>query len=356
MNKLNLFLLIVLIFFSCREDVERRSDFFVFDADERVFTAFAFMNAAGFDGEWRKAGMNPLRIDIRDSVRMKLEFDYIDKITKFHFGRSRGSWVGYADYALVTEGPPEFKLHYDSLTTENISGILENHEGLNKLLAEFYQKAGIKSLWKKYRPVLNETNYKYKPYADSALSHLVKFCRLIPDYFTKRARRIHFMVCPQMSYFTAQQNTINGDLYIISGPTDGKPGPAAFYHEALHEVINPITEKYKYHVDKSDWLFPLAKESGDLGYDTWESIVNESFVRTIDKILQGKLYGYDRDKIRETIKEEYNLGFILSMHIFGKMDDYLESDKTLEEYYPAIISSIDIINETERWKKYQLEN
>ena len=36
---------------------------FDFTADVRVFTAYAMMNAAGGGGEWRSAGMNPIRTE-----------------------------------------------------------------------------------------------------------------------------------------------------------------------------------------------------------------------------------------------------------------------------------------------------
>lgn len=56
---------------------------FDFNQDIRVFTAHAFMNAAGIDGEWRKAGMHPLRIEVRQYLTSTLDSSYLHKLREF---------------------------------------------------------------------------------------------------------------------------------------------------------------------------------------------------------------------------------------------------------------------------------
>lgn len=336
----------------CKSYYQNSSDLFVFDADERVFTAFAFMNAAGFDGEWRDEGMNPIRVEIREYVKSKLDSTFLQTIRDFHFGRYKGSWCGYADYALLTEGPPDFEISYDSITTEDVHETLDKHKGLSTLLSEFYKTASIEELWNKCKPILNGENNKYRQHSEKALDDIIEYCRLKKDVFLENIRNIHFMICPQMSYYTAQQNIVNGDMYIIHGPSEGEPSPAYFYHEALHEIINPLTEKHILKVNEYKKLLQISNERRNVGYNDWESIVNESFVRTIDKVLQGKLYNYSDDKILQTIKDEYKLGFILCLHIYENLSDYEKSSQSIEEYYPTIILRIDIEKEKNRWNNF----
>ncbi len=352
--KLIMFLSILAVIIStgCKSNKQNSDNFFIFDADERIFTAFAFMNAAGFDGEWRDEGMNPIRVEIREYVKSKLDSAFQKKIKEFHFSRNYGSWCGYADFALLTAGPPNFEISYDSASTKDVRETLNKHEGLSRLLSEFYTTANIKTLWEKYQPVLTAENNKYKPHSQKAVNDILQYCRLKTIIFSEAVRKIHFLVCPQMSYFTAQQNVINGDMYIIHGPSDGKPSPAAFYHEALHEIINPLTEKHSSNVNKYKELLEISSERRNVGYDDWVSIVNESFVRTIDKVLQGKVYNHSADKILQTITDEYKLGFILCLHIYENLSEYEKSNQSLEEYYPVIILNIDIDKEIKRWNDY----
>lgn len=348
--------LLIIIAIHSKSYCQTTSNLFIFDADERVFTAFAFMNAAGFDGEWRDEGMNPVRIEIREHVKSKLDSTFLKKMKNFHYSRYNGSWCGYADYALLTNGPPDFEISYDSTTTENVKETVAEQKNLSVLLSQFYQSANIKDLWKKYESILNKENNKYRQHSEKALDDITNFCRINKVVFLENIRNIHFMICPQMSYYTAQQNTVNGDLYIIHGPSEGEPSPAYFYHEALHEIINPLTEKHIEKINTYEELLQISNERRKVGYKDWNSIVNESFVRTIDKILQGKLYKYDDDKILKTIIDEYKLGFVLCLHIYESLNSYVNSNQSIEAYLPEIIAGIDIEKEKNRWNNFWENN
>lgn len=347
-----LFSFLFIIHFSSCNTIENQESLFSFEADERLFTAFAFMNAAGFDGEFRDDGMNPIRKEIRNQIIPKLDSLFISKIREFHISHSRGSWSKYAPYVLVTAGPPNFNIQFNDNTTPGGEKITNDNEGLSLLLAEFYEIAQIRQLWIQYKSVLNENNKRYKSYAMKSLNDIVNYCRVNKSIFYKSKRKIHFLVCPQMSYFTAQNVSANGDLYLIHGPTDSEPSESAFYHEALHEVINPITKKYMSLLRKYEDLLSLSIEKGNLGYEDWESVINESFVRTIDIVLRRELYDLDEDKMNDLIMNEYKLGFILCPFIYENLSDYEKSTESLYKYFPQLISGISIENEVNRWKIY----
>ena len=127
---------------------------------------------------------------------------------------------------------------------------------------------------------------------------------------------------------------------------------AAFFHEALHEVINPLTEENKALVTNYEYLKQLSKDRNDLGYEDWESIVNESFVRTIDIALQREIFELTEEETTKLIMNEYKLGFILCPFIYENLREFEESSQSIDEYFPAIISRLSIENETGRWNKY----
>jgi len=351
-TSLILFSFLLIIQFSSCNVIENKESLFSFDADERLFTAFAFMNAAGFDGEWRDEGMNPIRKEIRNLIIPQLDSLYKSKIEEFHFSHSRGSWGKYAPYALITAGPPNFNIQFNDNTTPRGHKIANDNEGLSVLLSEFYEIAQIRQLWIQYKSDLNATNKKYDSYAMNALDDIVNYCRSNKSIFYKSKRKIHFLVCPQMSYFTAQNVTVNGDLYLIHGPTDSEPSESAFYHEALHEVINPITKEHISILNKYEELLTISKEKNSLGYEDWESIVNESFVRTIDVTLQRKLFDLNEENINNLIMNEYKLGFILCPFIYENLSDYENSSESLDEYFPKLISKLNIENEISRWERF----
>jgi hypothetical protein len=327
---------------------EKSSGLFDFNQDIRVFTAHAFMNAAGNIGEWRKAGMHPVRTEIREYLLDVLDSSYVRKLNEFASVDNRIAWSNWASYALLTDGPPNFKLTYDPKTTPYGEETQKQMSGLSPLLAEFYVKARIPQLWAQYLPQLQKYNDDFRPYAQKALDDITEYCRLPHDYFTQRTSRMQVVFSPLMSYFTAQTLQINGEIYFIFGPQEGKPSPSSFYHEALHHVTDPLAEKYHTLTERLSGLLAFADSSGRIGY----SQVEESFVRTLDKVLQGRLFGQSDSTVRARVMDEYDFGFILCMAIYEQLSNYEASGLTFPEYYPMILSNIDVEKEKERWREH----
>jgi hypothetical protein len=330
---------------------EKSSGLFDFNQDIRVFTAHAFMNAAGNDGEWRKAGMHPVRIEVRKYLADALDSCYVRKLNDFASVDNRIAWPNWASYALLTDGPPDFKVTYDPKATPYGKETEKRMSGLSPLLAEFYVKAQIPKLWAQYLPRLQKFNDEFRPYAQKALDDIVAYCRLPRDYFTHRTSQMHVVFSPLMLYFTAQTDQVNGEIYFIFGPQEGKPSPSSFYHEALHHVTDPLTEEYHKLTERLSGLIALADSSGGIGY----SQVKESFVRTLDKVLQGKLFGQSDSTVRARVMDECNLGFILCMAIYEQLPGYEASRLTFPEYYPTILSNIDVEKEKKRWTEHSVD-
>jgi len=346
-NKLFL-LLFLLLLFRCSSE---NNSIYQFDANENLFTAYAFMNAAGYDHDWSE--MSPIRVEIRDYLDNNLSGDFKKIASDFFVQHGSGGFSAYGTYALLLSEAPEFRITDDS---SQYKQLLIDYKGLDDLYRNFYQEAGIQKLWKRYRIVIQEINDEYKPFADVALSDIIQYCKLDKDYFLKRAATIYFSICPQMSHFTAFTTEINGNLYIINGPTDSKPGTGAFYHEALHHVINPLTEKYIDLVNQYKELLEVSSQQRFVGYDDWESNVDDSFCRTMSMVLNGIHSGNSGEEIKSWVQNEYKLGFILCMHIFEILPDYENSGKTFEEFYPTFFSTINIDKEKKRWEEFCLNN
>ncbi len=328
---------------------------FYFSPDERLFTAFAFMNAAGFNGEFRDEGMNPIRLEIRSLVKGKLDQEYLKRIRKFHRKTMNWSWSSYAPAALSLGSSPEFELSIDQSKSDVSPEVIENAKALSALLKEFYDKAEIKRIWGKYKEQLEVQNLQYKPYSNVAFQDIKELLNVNHVVQGERGYPVHFMVCPQMSYFTAQQCTINGVLYIISGPRDGEPSKSLFYHEALHEVVNPAVDAHlELLMSKSD-LFEIQLIYKNPRYDDWVTLTHESFVRTIDMILQGKEFNHTNERIEERVYDEYRLGFTLSPYIYERIKRETFEDISFSKFVRKCIADIDIEREKSRLEEFWKE-
>lgn len=325
-------------------------DFFDFRQNISIFTAHAIMNAAGFDGEWHKAGMHPLRIEVRKDLADRLDSSYLATLHSFFVAHDGGNWSNWASYVLLTNGPPTFELDYDTTTIpEDGNAAVRDMAELSPLLAEFYQKANIGQLWSQYEPRFQELNDEFRPHAASALQDISSYCRLEPGYFSKRASHIHVVFSPLMSYFTAQNDNVGNEIYLIFGPQVSEPSPAAFYHEALHTVIGPLTAQLDSTVTaRFAPLFALATSGGHIAY----AHIDEAFVRTLGCVLAGRLFHSPDSTVLEKVTDEYKLGFVLCLSIYEQLKQYEGSGMTFAQYFPTILANIDVEREKQRWQEF----
>ena len=320
---------------------------FSFDQDIRVFTAQACQNAAGYDHEWRKEGMHPLRTAIRSEMRRSLDSSFVKQLRAFREA-CRGDWSSWASYALLTDGPPDFGLSYDPKTTPYGDRTRDDMPGLSAVLADFYVKAHVPELWRKYRPQFQELSDRFRPHAQRALDDITQYCRLDKDYFSRRASRIHVVFAPMQSYFTAFTEKVGDEIYLIFGPQVSDPSPSSFYHEALHHVISPLTEKLDSTVtSRFSQLFALATSEGHIGYGH----IDEAFVRTLDCVISGRRLGWSDSTIAANVTHEYKFGFILCLAIYEQMKDYEASQMTFPQFFPRMIARIDTEREKQRWRE-----
>lgn len=349
MKKLISILLILLPILSCSEDEKKNSkEFFVFEPDIRLFISYAFMNAAGFNHDWND-NMHPIRLEVRNYLDSVLTSDYKKKINRFYIDMGGGDFYGYGVYALNSKNSPHFGLICNTCKIETIDKFV----GYDTLLHDFYNGANIPKLWSKYKEDIHEMNLQYKPYAEIALKQITNYCRVDSNYYRNIAKgNFYYQQMPLMSYYTAFFHETRDDYWVISGPSNGKPGPGGFYHESLHKIINPIVENNLEVNKRIEDLVPLSQEQLKDNYNSITSMLCESFVRAIDKILTAQFHQMNNDKLRQMIEDEYRLGHILTFYLFENLPKYEKTNKKLAEYYPELIENIDLEYEKSRWIAY----
>lgn len=332
---------------------ERNDDtgnsFFVFEPDIRLFTTYAFMNAAGFDADY--APMHPVRIRVRRYLDSVLTDEYKDKIRNFYDEHGGGRFYAYGAFALSCSFPPELSFCGDAAANE----VFRDFYGYDVWLREFYETADIESLWAKHKEELTAINMKDKPYANIALRQITDFCRADSSYYRDNVQgHFYYQRIPLLVHFTGFYSEPAEDCWIVFGPGgDEEGGPGAFYHESLHKIVNPIVHANSKLNERLKELLPSSQEKLKGDYNDLNTLICESFVRTIDRFLTNDYYHHsDKDKLYTSIEDEYKLGHILCFFLMENVPEYLQSGMTLSEYYPILISKIDVDKEIARWDCY----
>ena len=108
MKKLITLAMLTLILFACankKKTVE--DDFFVFEPDIRLFTSYAFMNAAGYNHDWNPT-MHPIRVDVRNHLDSVLSSEYKNEIRQAYEKFGGGNFYAFGVYAINCGFPPDF--------------------------------------------------------------------------------------------------------------------------------------------------------------------------------------------------------------------------------------------------------
>ena len=322
---------------------------FGFSADVRIFTAYAMMNAAS-NGEWRRGGMNPMRSELRADLAGRIDSSFLEKLKNFH--ESHGRLLETYEVALLTSGPPDFILSYNPKTTGEIEEDVRSDSGLPELLAEFYKKADIADLWVKYRPLIQAENDKYKPFAKPAMEDVDSYCRLDSDYFSNNSRHINFEFMPMLPYYASLTARVNGEIYLIVGPQEDKPDRSIFYYYLLRYVTMPLVRADTADVSRIAGLYDSVKSTIGMRHGNWSTLVAECFAEAMDIRMEKDLYSLDSAAVDSSLMTEYKFGFILCPTIYNSLVKYEESSQAFSDYFPTIMKSINLNEESKRWNKF----
>jgi hypothetical protein len=323
---------------------------FDFSADVRVFTSYAMMNAAGGGGEWRHAGMNPIRAELREDLAGRIDSSIQQKIRGFD--ESHGGILEAYEAALLTAGPPDFHWSFDPKTSGDLRDAVESDSGFPELLAEFYQKAGIADLWAEYRPLIQAKNDRYKRFAEKAMQDVEAYCHLDSNYFSSSSRHIHFQFMPLLPYFASLTARVNGDVYVIVGPQEDKPDRSIFYYHLLTRIALPLVRSDSSDMARTAGLYDAVKSKVDLKHGNWNTLVAECFAEAMDIRLEKKLYDLDSTTVDSSLQTEYKYGFMLCRTIYKSLEKYEGSEMAFSDYFPLIMKSIDPQQENERWNDF----
>lgn len=123
-------------------------------------------------------------------------------------------------------------------------------------------------------------------------------------------------------------------------------------YEPLHKIINSIVEGIRKINERLAGLVVLSQDRLKGDYRSVNTLLCESFVRTIDMVIYARQNLLTESELRQIIEDEYKLGHILTFHLPEQLPGYEANGKTLKEYYPQLISSVDIESEKKRWVDY----
>lgn len=246
----------------------------VVTVDERVFTLFAALNAAGHDREYPGMEMSP----VRQTVRAELASKDLPSLA-----RLKPTFDRVADYHLVVwvlqrGEPPGFGRAESSWS---VSTRAAEFAGLANALGDFYMEADIPSLLEQVEPDMQADMQRWQRLADDSLVNILAYLKTSEIPF----RQLVVIPNPLDAHYSGNGPQIGDTAYVVAGPTETDANLRGLIeHEALHSFIGPMLDRQMDVISgtQSRQLWRALRQEMPGSYGTWESAVEETLNRAIN--------------------------------------------------------------------------
>lgn len=289
----------------------------IFENDIRMFTLYAFMNFTGYDDENNQDGFSEVRKMVRDDLsKMNL------KLSDNNYYKNKGLSYSLYRNALASIGTaPDFKS----------IGVNDSFlPDLGDKLKEFYSKANIEDLFKKYKPYYDKELSKYEDSSIEAIAKTNKNLRIDGSEIPKFYIQVNLLDAYERGSGLGLIEKYRNTGVITTGPSE-RPNIENIVHEYLHGIVNPVTESLKNTITSLD--ISSQGTAAAQGYREKVDIMSECIVRAV------AAYGYyDKPEIQKSIvaKETQN-GFTLTQYVYDKLEKYDSYKGTFKDFLKEII-------------------
>lgn len=315
------------------------------DSSEPLFTVLAALNAAGFDAEAKSPSNSPLRAQVVKAIEARNP-PILTELRKFYEEHRRDTPAQevsqYISYALILGEAPEFK---PKVTGQNIPPDALALAGFDKLLATFYEQAGIAALWKQAQPALEQIVARYHEPVTQAVFEVNTFLKNPTSGF--RGKRFQIFVdvlAPPNQIHTRSY----GDDYFVVITSSAEPKVNEIRAAYIHYLLDPLAMRYSAHWEKKSALGDFAQASPILD-DAYKSDFVLLGGMCLTKAVQARLSPSPR---RQAIVDQaMREGFILTDYFYQALPAYEKQEQAMRLYLPVMIDAIDLEKEDQRIAK-----
>jgi hypothetical protein len=324
--------------FSHEDEVIREGDFIVL-ADRRMFAIMAFMNACGYDEEFKGKQMHPARSRVREILKGQADAKPEQfRKWKQYYNKVNLRCFHYQDFALSLSADYPFRrIRPDSELGYPFAG--QRLVDFPDIMNEFWETSDMENVWAEVKPIYLEEIGRYN--FDNMKSHL----KFTWDYLRmERSDRFVFVSVPNLldKYYQAIGAKYENYWYMVESPGAGTN--SLNIHEYLHSIVNSMVEVcYKEHSEKLNKYFeagknqPLAKSYGHPVTYTYECLIRALSTRLYVLMENDFTASGGEAKVKYLTRE----GLILVEPFYLLLDEYEQSDKNFEEFLPVMLDMLE---------------
>ncbi len=309
------------------------------DASPALFTVMAALNAAGYDADLASPNNHPLRNAIRAELA-KRNIPSLPALQAFFAKHRRRTDVEdlsqYISFALSTQGPPNFGFKVrDVEIPPDVSPLAD----LSKLLAAFYQEAGIDDLWKRSQRAIDQYIARYHEPVTDAVTQVNAYLRQQTSGF--RGRHFQVFIELQAPPNIVETRSYGNEYTIVITPS---PDPRIFdvRHAYLHYLLDPMATRNREILERKKGIADHAMRAPALAgnfKNDFLQLTTECLIKAVEARLD-----HEPGKVQESLLE----GYILTPYFAEKLPVYEKQESSMQVYYPVLVGGIDLVKEDAR--------
>lgn len=318
-----------------------------FGVSQTLFATMVALNAAGYD-----AGLSSplnqrylIRTQIRDEIAKKnipCLPDLKDFYREHRLSSDTANLSQYISFALVAGDAPTFEL------PAVVPPDVEPLRGFSPLLVRFYKEANLADLWKRAQPAYQNAILGYQDPVIATLFEANGYIRNASGYLGRRFEIfLDLLAAPDQ----IQVRSYRDDYFVVISPAS-RPLVNEIRDAYLAYVLDPLTFKYSALIKEKSSLGKYAQDAPalDLAYkDNFSLLVTKSLIKAID----SRLMHQGPEARNAFVNQSMQDGFVLTAAFADLLQGYEKQQESMREYYPDMISAIDVRKEQRRLKNVQ---
>ncbi len=305
--------------------------------DIRVFAVLAALQEAGLEANSSEA--HPSRAAIsREFQEMPAELR--QKLQKFYQSHMDGKAAEdqaakYVSLALLTEGPPDFKL---MLPANQLPPDAFSVREFLDLVREFHVSAKVESVWSRHRARYDQAVVEYRPTINQVILLTDGYLRMASGSFLDR----QLFIIPE---FLAPPNAFNArtyrdSYYLVFGPS-GKLAVDELRHQYLHFILDPYALRFTLARDKRAALLKFMETTPGID-DSYKAdlqfVITESLIRAVELRMKKVPEAEAALELDSAIRG----GAVLARQFYRELLTFEASPEGIRIYYPTMMKNVDM--------------
>jgi hypothetical protein len=316
------------------------------DGDIRIFTTLAALRVAGYN----PPGLNPVGREILKEFK-DLPPEFLQQLRDYYQTHSKDQrpedfLSPYLSLALLSEGPPDFKL---SISLNSLPPDAKSVYEFHSLMRDFYRIGKIEVVWSSFRNQYDGAIIKTRPLIDHLMMLTNGYLRIAS--YTYLDRKLFFI--PE---FLLPPNTLNARSYqdsyfLVFNPADPFKMEDV-RHQYLHFLLDTFALRYSVTRDTRLELVKFLETSPQL-QERYRSDIQFIVVESLIRALELRMNKVPEPALSQNLVDYVREGAIFTKYFYHGLQEFESTPVGIRIFYPDMVKNIDFAQIKENYMAAQ---